>query len=82
MAEYSLVLFDGGVSRLVLWLISAVCNMCNTFALFVIARDKKAIFRFASLQSSLGQATIKRLGIANDLSTVVLVEPGDLFFTK
>jgi len=70
MAEYSLILFDG------------VCNMCNSFAIFVIARDPKAIFRFASLQSPLGISTINRLGIPNDLSTVVLVEPGDVVYTK
>eukprot|EP01127_Copromyxa_protea_P005938 TRINITY_DN15766_c0_g1_i1.p1 TRINITY_DN15766_c0_g1~~TRINITY_DN15766_c0_g1_i1.p1 ORF type:complete len:150 (-),score=12.24 TRINITY_DN15766_c0_g1_i1:40-489(-) len=70
MAEYSLVLFDG------------VCNMCNGFAVFVLARDKKEIFRFASLQSPLGLSTLERLGIPCDLSTVVLVEPGDTFYTK
>jgi predicted DCC family thiol-disulfide oxidoreductase YuxK len=28
-----------------------VCNLCNGFVQFVIKRDKKGLFRFASLQS-------------------------------
>lgn len=32
-----------------------VCNLCNRFVQVVIRNDKKAIFRFASLQSRTGQ---------------------------
>ncbi|MGZ5245001.1 MAG: thiol-disulfide oxidoreductase DCC family protein, partial [Bacteroidia bacterium] len=32
-------------------LFDGVCNLCNGAVQFVIKRDKKAIFRFAALQS-------------------------------
>ena len=35
----SIILFDG------------VCNLCNGFVQFVIARDKKNKFKFGSIQS-------------------------------
>jgi predicted DCC family thiol-disulfide oxidoreductase YuxK len=38
-----IILFDG------------VCNFCNSSVQFIIKRDKKAIFRFASLQSDFGK---------------------------
>lgn len=42
-SEYSIILFDG------------VCNLCNSAVQFIIKRDHKNRFRFASLQSSIGQ---------------------------
>jgi predicted DCC family thiol-disulfide oxidoreductase YuxK len=41
--EEQVVLFDG------------VCNLCNGFVQFIIKRDPKARFKFAALQSELGQ---------------------------
>lgn len=41
--NYNLILFDG------------VCNLCNGAVQFIIMRDKKQRFRFASLQSSIGK---------------------------
>ncbi len=38
------ILFDG------------VCNLCNSFVQFVLKRDKKQTFQFASLQSTYGTA--------------------------
>jgi len=42
-----LVLFDG------------VCNLCHNSVQFILKRDKKARFKFASLQSELGQKLLK-----------------------
>jgi predicted DCC family thiol-disulfide oxidoreductase YuxK len=44
-----LILYDG------------VCGLCNRFNAFVLTHDKKAHFRFASLQSSTGQAHLRRM---------------------
>jgi predicted DCC family thiol-disulfide oxidoreductase YuxK len=44
-----LILFDG------------VCGLCNRFNSFVLTHDKKAYFRFASLQSATGQAHLRRI---------------------
>jgi predicted DCC family thiol-disulfide oxidoreductase YuxK len=62
------ILFDG------------VCNLCNGAVLFVIKRDKKAKFSFASLQSTFGQIQLKKYGLSSDeLSTIVLLKDGRIF---
>ena len=43
-----LILYDG------------VCGLCNWFNSFVLTHDKKACFRFASLQSATGQDYLRR----------------------
>lgn len=50
-----LILYDG------------VCGLCNWFNSFVLAHDKKAHFRFASLQSATGQAHLRRIGRNPDI---------------
>ncbi len=44
----NIILFDG------------VCNLCNGLVQFVIKRDKKSIFKFASLQSDFGQQFLQQ----------------------
>eukprot|EP01126_Amoeba_proteus_P039688 TRINITY_DN4200_c0_g1_i1.p1 TRINITY_DN4200_c0_g1~~TRINITY_DN4200_c0_g1_i1.p1 ORF type:complete len:130 (+),score=2.09 TRINITY_DN4200_c0_g1_i1:265-654(+) len=56
--------------------------MCNSFASFVIARDHNCVFKFASLQSPFGLATLRRLDLPTDLSTVVLVESGNTYYLR
>ncbi|UOR06020.1 thiol-disulfide oxidoreductase DCC family protein [Hymenobacter aerilatus] len=65
----AVILFDG------------VCNLCNGFVQFVIARDAQAHFQFASLQSGVGQALLATHGavVAATPETVVLVENGRVF---
>ena len=46
-----LILFDG------------VCNLCNSSVQFVIKRDKKDKFRYAALQSEIGQEIIEKFKI-------------------
>ena len=59
----NVILFDG------------VCNFCNAAVNWVIKRDKKNIFKFASLQSTYGAQIIKNHNLSNQyLNTVVLVE--------
>ncbi len=63
------ILFDG------------VCNVCDGFVQFVLKRDPKRMFYFASLQSEIGkQLLIKHKVEIADLSTVVLID-GDKVFT-
>ena len=52
--ETALVLYDG------------VCGLCNRWVRFVLKRDRKGAFRFASLQSSAGRKILARHGIAPD----------------
>ncbi|QNE40109.1 thiol-disulfide oxidoreductase DCC family protein [Hymenobacter sp. NBH84] len=62
----AVILFDG------------VCNLCNGFVQFVIARDAQARFQFASLQSEVGQTLLAAHGIVVVATpeSVVLVEDG------
>jgi|SRR5436190_8175167 len=48
--EQHLVLYDG------------VCALCDGLVQFVLVRDRRQVFRFASLQSSIGQAIVKGAG--------------------
>ncbi len=60
-----LILFDG------------VCNLCNASVLYVIKRDKKDLFRFAPLQSSVGKQIIKKFDIDSTLTdSILLYESG------
>ncbi len=47
-------------------LFDGVCNLCNHTVQFVIKRDAKAQFRFASLQSDYGQTLLKKVGLPID----------------
>jgi predicted DCC family thiol-disulfide oxidoreductase YuxK len=60
---HALVLFDG------------VCNLCNSAVQFIIRRDPKKRFRFAALQSPVGQEMQLRFHLSpTDLGSVLLVE--------
>ncbi len=62
------ILFDG------------VCNVCDSFVQFVLKRDHKGLFYFASLQSEIGkQLLVKHKVEVADLSTVVLIDDDKVF---
>lgn len=54
-----LILFDG------------VCNFCNNTVNFIIKKDKKDQFRFASLQSEIGQTLLS--GLPSNTDSIVYV---------
>ena len=65
-----LILFDG------------VCNLCNRSVQFIIKRDKKKQFLFASLQGQTGQELLKKFDLpANDFNSFILVV-GDKIYTR
>lgn len=65
-----LILYDG------------VCRLCTGTVLFVIKRDRSKRFRFASMQSPLGQRLLRSVGLSPDeLKTFVLVDESG-HFTK
>ena len=63
----SIVLFDG------------VCNFCNSAVSFIIRHDRKGLFKFAPLQSEIGQEMRSKFGIGNGVDSIVLVEDGRAF---
>ncbi|MFC5471992.1 thiol-disulfide oxidoreductase DCC family protein [Cohnella suwonensis] len=63
-------------------LIDGVCHFCHGAAKFIIARDPKARFRFASLQSVTGESLLGEGGLSStSMDTFVLIENGK-FYTK
>jgi len=63
------ILFDG------------VCNLCNGFVQFVIARDSRAEFRFAALSSAAGERLLHESGVRGPLpDTMILIEDGRAYF--
>jgi len=69
-------------SKPIVLLIDGHCNMCHGLAKFVVGRDKRAVFRFASLQSELGRRLLKEGAMPEDaLETFVMVDNGK-YYTK
>jgi predicted DCC family thiol-disulfide oxidoreductase YuxK len=64
-AEHPIVLFDG------------VCNLCNGVVRFVIDRDPRARFRFASLQSELGRGLLRHHGLDPEALDAVMLVDGE-----
>ena len=59
----SIVYFDG------------LCNLCDGFVRFVLARDRRRRFRFASLQGETARRRLEGRFTGDALATVVLEEP-------
>ena len=67
-------------SRNAVILFDGVCNLCNGAVNFVIDRDPVGTFRFAPLQSDVGERLLANSGVSGgDLDTIVLVEDGEVF---
>ena len=67
-SSYPIILFDG------------VCNFCNDSINTIIKLDKKGVFKFAAIQSEVGQRLLKVYGYSDkNLSTVVLICDGRLY---
>ncbi|QWU18251.1 thiol-disulfide oxidoreductase DCC family protein [Paenibacillus sophorae] len=61
-------------------LIDGVCHLCGWLVTFIIPRDPEGRFRFAPLQSDIGQKLLEKGGLdAHRLDTVVLVENGKYY---
>lgn len=66
-SEPAIVLFDG------------VCNFCHAGVQFILRRDHKGVFQFASQQSESGQQLLRQHNAPLDLSTLVLIENGQVY---
>ncbi len=62
-----IVLFDG------------VCNYCNAMVNFSIRHDPEKKFKFATLQSDIGQRLLAEHGIGKDVDSVILIEDGKAY---
>ena len=62
------ILFDG------------VCNFCNASINFIIDRDKESIFKFATLQSEIGQEILRKYSLKQyDFDSVILEKEGKVY---
>lgn len=67
-SDHPVILFDG------------VCNFCNYWVNFVIKRDRKKQFRFASLQSENAKKILASYQYdSQQLDTVILIENGKVY---
>lgn len=63
--------FIRNINKMNIILFDGICNLCNKVILFIIKRDKKALFRFAAIQSNAGQALIKRYAVQNNQNSTI-----------
>ena len=65
-SSHKIILFDG------------VCNLCNRSVNFIISKDKKDVFRFATLQSEIGLSLISQHGInTTKTDSVILIDTNE-----
>mgnify|MGYP001609442615 FL=1 len=65
METYSIILFDGE------------CNLCDKSVMFIIGRDPKKKFKFASIQSDIGKELVKKCGGDPDNVTAIYLIEGE-----
>jgi predicted DCC family thiol-disulfide oxidoreductase YuxK len=66
-------LFEAKSNPIILY--DGVCGLCNRLVQFVLKRDKRDRFRFASLQSDFAKKLLMRHGLdPHDLDTVYVVK--------
>jgi hypothetical protein len=66
--NYQLILFDG------------VCNFCNAAINFMIDHDPEKYFKFASLQSEIGQAILRKFNKnTEEFDSVILLKDNQLY---
>lgn len=67
--EKPVLLFDG------------YCNLCSGSVIFIIKREKRDIFRFASLQSEFAKDLLSKLNSGENIpDSIVLVEANEVYY--
>ena len=57
-----------------------VCNLCTGSVQFIIKHDPKHYFRFASLQSELGQQVLQQFNLrSEEFGSFILLEEGKIY---
>jgi predicted DCC family thiol-disulfide oxidoreductase YuxK len=65
---HGILLFDGE------------CNLCNHAVQFIIPRDSGAYYRFAALQSEVGEQILAQYQLSyTEMNTVILIQNGKIF---
>ena len=68
MNDHPIILFDG------------ICNLCNGMVNFIIANDRKKVFRFAALQSPAGKKLIEESNPVNlESDSFILIDGQNIY---
>jgi predicted DCC family thiol-disulfide oxidoreductase YuxK len=68
LTGHTVLLFDGE------------CNLCNHAVQFVIARDPKAYYRFAALQSVVGQHLLEQYQLPiSQFDTIIMIQNNQVY---
>jgi predicted DCC family thiol-disulfide oxidoreductase YuxK len=67
MEESPIVLFDG------------ICNYCNAMVNFAIRNDKKAVIKFAPLQSEAGRMLKEKFQVNPGIESVILIDNSKVY---
>lgn len=70
IGENPIILFDG------------VCNLCNHSVQFVIRHDSKKLFKFAALQSEIGQQLMKQNGLESAGNNTFILIQSNKYYTR
>ena len=68
--EYDIILFDG------------ICNLCNSSVNFIIRHDKGNRFKFAALQSDIGNELVKKYSIDPQKTDSIILIKNEKHFIK
>ncbi len=69
--DKKIVLFDG------------ICSLCERSVQFIIKNDTKDQFRFAPIQSEIGQQLLRYLGVdPTETDSIILYVPGEAYYCK
>ena len=63
-------------------LFDGVCNLCNASVQWILKRDPRGHFRFAALQSEIGQKLLRQHGLASENFDTVVLVAGDRIFLR
>jgi predicted DCC family thiol-disulfide oxidoreductase YuxK len=68
LSVHAILLFDGE------------CNLCNHAVQFIIARDPKAYYRFAALQSAAGQHLLEQYQLPrSQFDTIIMIQNNQVY---
>jgi len=68
--NHKIILFDG------------VCNLCNSSVVFAIKRDKNDVFRFAALQSEIGEQLVSKFNIDTSKTDSIILIDSETYYEK
>ncbi|RPH28434.1 MAG: thiol-disulfide oxidoreductase DCC family protein [Bacteroidales bacterium] len=78
----SLLLLSGKGLPVKIILFDGMCNLCNFSIRFIIKRDKRKLFKFASIQSEVGQSLLKQFNIQTENADSVVYIKDDRCFAR